>query len=174
MKILICFLVFWQPTAFSLKPGNVPELKKIRLLYHQSAASRDAARQLRELLAGMNADADPLMACYLGAAEMIQAKYALSPVSKFRSFKKGKGLIEEAIARDKDGVEMRYLRFTIQTNLLRFLSYYNEIDRDKKFLLSKISVLNDKDLKRQIISYLSDSKYCTETEKVQINKLQEM
>jgi hypothetical protein len=174
MRVLIILLLFWHPAPPPIGPGNVPELKQIRSLYNQSAVSREAARQLQQLLTGGDANADPLLMCYRGAVEMIQAKYVFDPLSKFRSFKKGKVLIEEAIARDQNGVEMRYLRFSIQTNLPRFLSYYKQIDPDKKFLLSKIGRLNDKELKRLIIKYLSHSKYCSQAEKHQMNKLQEI
>ncbi|HKG06320.1 MAG TPA: hypothetical protein VKB19_07680 [Pedobacter sp.] len=152
-------------------PVDVPGVKEIRSLYNQSVTSRDAAMRLQQSLLRVDGDDDPLMVCYQGVAEMIQAKYVFSPISKIRSFKKGKALIEQAISRDVDGVEIRYLRFTIQTNLPRFLGYYNEVELDKKFLIAKTAALDDKQLKQQIIDYLSASVYCTDIEKKQIKVL---
>ncbi|MES2454732.1 MAG: hypothetical protein V4594_04295 [Bacteroidota bacterium] len=170
MKRFVFLLVFLLSVKVSVRAANIPDLTEIRSLYDQSASSKTAARQLLEMLTKLDLQSDPLMVCYKGAAEMIQAKYAFSPISKLSSFRKGKLLIENAIARDRDGIEMRYLRFTIQTNLPGFLGYSGEIENDKQFLLKKLDVVNDKVLKNNIITYLSASKYCTEAERKKLIK----
>ena len=95
---------------------------------------------------------------------MVKARYAINPYIKLKDFNKGKTWIETAIKRDTAEVEMRFLRFTIQTNLPSFLKYNSSIMADKNFLLIHFSSLIDHQLKENIYRYLSGSEYCTEEE----------
>lgn len=101
---------------------------------------------------------------------MMAAKYTLNPISKMNSFKKGKSLLEAAVKQDPAHLEIRFLRFSIQTNLPSFLGYDAHIQEDKRFLLKQVAATEDKDLKNKVIQYLSSSKYCTEEEKKNIAK----
>lgn len=163
MKLFMFLLVF-------LYPGMKPELMEIRSLYEESAKSKAAAEQLQKLLSEVNDQSAPLLVCYKGVAEMIQAKYAFSPVSKWSSFKKGKKLIEASVVRDTAGIEMRYLRFTVQTNLPGFLGYKANIEEDKRFLLKKLDSINDRTLKLNVVKYLSASEYCSEDERKKLRQ----
>jgi len=163
MKLFMFLLVFLHVGSSDGKP--IPGLTEIRSLYDESAKNKAAAEQLHKLLSEVNDQSAPVLVCYKGVAEMIQAKYVFSPVSKWSSFKKGKKLIEASLLRDTAGIEMRYLRFTIQTNLPGFLGYKHNIEEDKKFLLNRLDNINDRTLKLNVVKYLSASEYCSEEER---------
>lgn len=146
-----------------------PEIQEVKSLFQASAKSKTAADQLLKLLAEVTESSSPLLIGYKGAAEMMQAKYAWSPISKVKRFNNGKHLIETAVKKAPDHLEIRFLRLAIQTNLPAFLNYNDDIQNDKKFVLSNLKNSKDKTLKQNIVKYLSTSKYCTAEEKKELN-----
>jgi len=152
MKFLWClFLLPFGPSA-----AQNFDLHQIRKLYHGAAEIKQDAMQLNQLMLRVDSGTGaPVMICYKGANEMIQAKYLLNPFSKFEKFLKGKQLIEKAISRDTLNLEMRFIRYSIQTNLPAFLAYHDNLGADKQFLLVNTWVNKDAELKGIIINYLS-------------------
>jgi hypothetical protein len=137
--------------------GSEPDLSNLRRLFQLSATRQDAAKQLNELLARVDTNAAPLMVCYKGASEMMQAKYAFSPVVKLRKFNAGKVLMEKAIARDSLNLEMRFLRFSIQCNLPSFLGYHDQEVVDKVLIINNINEVNDLELRAMVTRWIKSS-----------------
>ncbi|WP_285008553.1 hypothetical protein [Pedobacter faecalis] len=158
MRVLLLGLLFLC-SGFTL--SGVPKPAEVRSLYNQAAVNRKSADKLLKLLTDADVDRTPVLLCYKGAAQMLQAKYAFSPISKLSWFKKGRNLIEEAIARNPEDLEMRYLRFTIQTNLPAVLGYSDDIQEDKQLLVNRVQMIKDEALRTEVQRYLSASKHCT-------------
>jgi hypothetical protein len=166
MKLSVFFFMF----LFVAKSyAGEPEIQEVKTLFQASAHSKVAANQLLKLLSEVGSSPSPLLICYKGAAEMMQAKYGFNPLHKFNRFKKGKKLIEHAVEKEPENVEIRFLRFIIQTNLPGFLNYNEHIQRDKSFLIANLKTTKDKILKQEIINYLTASKYCSLQEKKGLN-----
>lgn len=163
MKILafLNIMILLSITDANLKVNDV------RKLYYEAALKEDAANKLNKMLVAVNDNSDAIFICYKGAAQMLDAKYAFNPITKLSRFKKGKILIEKAINKDPNHLEMRFIRFSIQTNLPSFLGYNNWIENDKKILLLQTAKIKDEDLKQKISSYLV--KYCTKEELKKLN-----
>ncbi|RYE41521.1 MAG: hypothetical protein EOP48_23905 [Sphingobacteriales bacterium] len=166
MKLILLFLF--------ISYGNVafanPDIPEVRNLYHKAATSKKSWTQLSKLLSPVDNKSSALLVCYKGAADMMEAKYVINPWSKLNSFRAGKKLIEEAVKRDSKNMEIRFLRYSVQTNLPSFLDYNDDIDADKSFLIKNLYKMEDKTLKNSIIQYLSVTKACTEEE---INRLRD-
>ena len=155
MKRAAFFILFLLATkTYSAEPG----IEEVKILFEASAHSKSSAERLLKLLSAVGYSSPPLMLCYKGVAEMMQAKYAFNPIVKFKRFKKGKKMIEEAVKKEPDNLEIRFLRFAIQTNLPAFLNYNDNIKEDKKYLLTNLQTTKDKKLKQDILKYLSTSK----------------
>jgi len=162
MKIWVLFIL----SAFLGSGSNEKsDLNRIRDLYAQSAKLKTAADKLLKTLSEVDDSSLAVLIGYKGAAEMMQAKYGINPINKFKRFKKGRSWIEKAVAKDPGNLEVRYLRFTIQTNLPSFLFYDEHIKQDKTFLIDNLVAIKDKELKENIINYLSTTKYCSEQER---------
>ena len=71
---------------------------------------------------------------YLGGLQTILANHVFSPISKWNTFKKGKGNIEKAIKIEPNNVELRFIRLSIQKNIPSFLGYKSNIDEDIEFI----------------------------------------
>jgi hypothetical protein len=163
MKILafLNIIILLSVTDANLK------INEVRKLYYQAAVNEDAAVRLKKMLTEVNDNSDAIFVCYKGASQMLDAKYAFNPITKLNRFKKGKTMIEKAINKDPNHLEMRFIRFSIQTNLPSFLGYNNWIESDKKLLLLQTSKTKDEDLKLKISNYLV--KYCTKEELKKLN-----
>jgi hypothetical protein len=95
---------------------------------------------------------------YRACATMLMAKHVFNPFSKLSYFKRGRDILEKAIKADRDNIELRFLRYTIQTNVPAFLNYDQFKELDRLFLVNSISKLNDQKLKKIIIAYLKTNK----------------
>ena len=56
-----------------------------------------------------------------------------------KNFRIGKDMLESAIKNDPESVELRFLRYSIQKNIPKFLSYSNNLEKDLKFVKDNIS-----------------------------------
>lgn len=130
------------------------DLHQIRVLYHLAVESKEGALQLNRLMLQVDTSALPVLVCYKGANEIIQAKYSVNPITKLDKFNKGKALIQKAFNRDTLSLEIRFIRYSIQSNLPAFLGYRNELDKDKQFLLNNTKASNDPELQAIIFKYL--------------------
>ena len=91
---------------------------------------------------------------YRGGATMLMAKHAFNPFSKLSYFKKGKLMLESAINADHTNVELRFLRYTIQTNVPGFLNYNSDKNLDRTFISQSLPKLKDQELKKIISEFL--------------------
>lgn len=161
MKISLAFILI-----FALKPFLFIdfEVAKLRKLYYQAAEDKAAVKKLSTLLSNVNDKSPAILLSYKGATEMMEAKYAINPITKLSKFNKGKQNIEKAVLIDPQQVEVRFLRFSIQTNLPSFLGYNEHIKTDKQILINSIVKIDDEQLKENVINYLLISKQCTNEE----------
>jgi hypothetical protein len=163
MKILIFLISFWSVADFA-----GPEVTQLRTMYKQSAKDKESAEDFLAKLNGVNDKSAPVLVAYKGVAQIVQAKYMFNPINQLSTFKKGKALIERAVAADPGNVEVRYLRFTIQTNAPSFLGYNEHIDADKKVLVDNFPKLTDAQLKQMVHNYINKTTYSTAEDKKRV------
>ena len=151
MKNSLCFLLlFWSSIAFA----NVPVIKEVRIMLHNATSNEEACTKMISLLAPFNETNNPLLFGYRGGATMLMAKHAFNPFSKLSYFKKGKLMLESAINADQTNVELRFLRYTIQTNVPGFLNYNSDKNLDRTFISQSLPKLKDQELKKIISEFL--------------------
>jgi len=161
MKFLAVLVFMMVSNFFSMSDVEVATLRK---LYYEAAENKTAVKKLSALLAKVNDNSDAILIGYRGATEMMEAKYAFNPVTKLSRFNKGKNYLEKAIKKEPKQVELRFIRFSIQTNLPSFLGYNDHIKIDKDALINSVVKIDDKQLKNNIIDYLIISKQCNQEE----------
>ena len=163
-------LVFIITILISFFMKDEPKVETVRNLFYEASVNKSAAAKFQKALSVVDKNSSPVLLCYKGVAEMMQAKHVFSPFIKLAKFKNGKSMIEESISRDPDDLELRFLRFSIQSNLPAFLNYDSQIPGDKKKLINGYSRIKDVELRRRVVDYLSTSKYCTVDELKKISK----
>lgn len=128
-------------------------LVQIRSLYEKAPGGKPYCEELISLLKPYD-ETTPLYFGYKGCAYMVMAKHIGSPFSKLSSFRKGKKMLEKAIGADDQNIELRFLRFTIQTNTPSLLGYSGQIKTDRLFLVQHLHQ-TDSSLRNRISRYLS-------------------
>lgn len=94
---------------------------------------------------------------YLAAYEILWAKHKNNPFTKLSQFKKGKNLLESIIEKHKDNIDLRFIRWSVQTHAPSFLNYCEDRLIDKEFLVRNLKKLPSQDGKKIIYKYLSEA-----------------
>ncbi|MEO7292841.1 MAG: hypothetical protein ABIW34_07050 [Ginsengibacter sp.] len=159
-------LIFLLTLFFSIKSFAVdPSVTEIRTLYQDAAKHESSCKKLLSVLNSYTEKNNTLLAGYKAAATMMMAKYCFSPFSKISYYNKGKNLLERSIEADKYNIELRFLRFAVQTNIPFFLAYKGAINSDKSFLIKHYYNIEDSQLKHWLVSFLKTSENLTAAEK---------
>lgn len=161
MKLLLVVLCLLLGQCIAITPG----IAEVRQLYARSVSDEKSCVELIARLESFNENNHPLYAGYRAAATMVMAKHVFNPFSKFSYFKKGRNLLEKAISKSKGDIELRFLRFSIQTHLPGFLDYNDDIGIDKAFIMKGFPALADLALRQNIASFLKNSDEVTAAEK---------
>ncbi len=141
--------------------------------FHFGQLSKDESHviKLKELAAQSHAVHESTRIAYYAAAEMSAAQYKINPASKLKLFNSGKQLLEKCVEKDSLNIEIRYIRYTIQTQVPGFLGYNKQINNDRFYLIQNLNPIRKKDteLFANIYAYLHAYGKLTETEKKLIN-----
>ena len=159
-KVLICISIVFFHTSFA----GIHDVSRIRTLFHQAVVNEQSAKEMLNLVNSIEVNDQPLLQGYKGVAYMLLAKHSINPFAKLKYFQLGKGYIDAAIRCDENEVELRYLRFAIQTSVPAFLNYNLNIEEDKNDIINNLNNVKDKDLKREMVKFLSESTRCNTEE----------
>ncbi len=161
MRIIIFFFIL----LFSAAHADDIPLNTIREQYKSAATNEGACKNMISISEKYSVAENSTLVAYNACATMMMANYVYNPFSKLSYFNEGKKLLEQCITVDSANIEIRYLRFTIQTKAPSFLGYNSSIEKDKLFLRREISNVKDLQLKQMIISFLKSSEHLTLIEK---------
>ncbi len=90
-------------------------LLKIRTLFYQATEESESADLLMAMLIEPITSSDLTLQGYMGMSFMLLSKYSYNPYEKIYYFKKGSSILDQAIEEDKENIELRFLRFTVQS-----------------------------------------------------------
>lgn len=156
----IILILFCAGLACATHAGNA-DLLRTREMYYKASFDRNDAELFEKFLSASPDLGGSLLSGYRGMCYMIKANHAWNPYNKLSYFVKGKNMLDGAIGSDRSNVELRFLRFCVQTNAPGFLGYSDRIEEDKAVIMSGYQQLTDKDLKMRIKNYLATSKHCS-------------
>ena len=157
-------LVLMMAASIGLRSNDLSP-QHLRSLYYQASKNSSDADKFYDLVKDAGTQS-PLLLGYKGMAEFMKCYHSYNPVSKLNYFYKGKQDLDHAITLTPNNVELRYLRFTVQTNLPPFLNYRSEITSDKDFLIHHIgSTHTDTELRSMICEYMIKCDFCSNEEK---------
>lgn len=164
-KWILIALIFCGLTSFRSVEINMNE---VRAMYEEAYNNGKTCEKFIEISSSFDEKNNPLMLGYKGCATMLMAKHVFNPFSKMAYFKKGKQMLEKAIAADETNIELRFLRFTAQSNMPTFLGYSDSIEKDKNFIIEFFYQIKDEKLKKFMLPALNESKYLNYKEKQQL------
>ena len=147
----------------------------LRRHYEQAAADKVAGEKFYNLLADYK-DRDPLVLAYKGAAEAIRARDA-SMFNKLTYVQEAARTFDQAVSLDPKNPEVRFLRFSVESNLPAFLGLSKHLDDDKELLLN--ATLShpksglDPEVFRTIRKFLVDRGHVSDGDAERLHKVKE-
>ena len=109
------------------------DLATLRRHYEQAAADKAAGEKFYQLTHNyQGSEALPL--AYKAAAEAIRARDA-SMFNKLTYVQEAARTFEQAVAADPNNPEVRFLRFSVESNVPAFLGLSPHVEEDRQFLL---------------------------------------
>ena len=168
MDRMTIFLLLFLPQALFAY-----DIRKIRLEYNAAVNDEKKADEFYSKLEKMR-PLDPLLLAYFGSAEAVKAKHALNPYSKLAYLKSGSKTLNLSVSKSPDNLEIRFLRFTLEHYVPKFLGYSKHLPEDKKKIIDLIAKRQfgevDSSLLKNIISFMKESRRCTKAELEVLNK----
>lgn len=156
-----------------LVSANTVDIKQVRTLYYEGWIGECGANNVVQLLEN-NPSLNQVLKAYYGASIATTANCKTWPLQKLSAFKEGKKILEAAVNSDSDNLEIRFIRFTIQSNIPSLLNY-NNMEEDKKFILERLNLQAsngiDEDLMKRIVDYMLSSDELTPEEKQNLRNL---
>lgn len=133
------------------------ELINLRELYYGASKSARVTDTFVERVDAIPHET-PLILGYRGMSSLLRASHAFNPYSKIKYFKEGRALLEKAIERDPENPELRFFRYSVQTNAPFFLGYSDSIKDDEELLIKYVARTRsskvEEDLRIRVSNYL--------------------
>ena len=117
-------------------------VEEIRKVYTTASTTKEHTAQFYQLMQGVSTNT-PLLQAYKGAALMMYAK-------------EGKALIEGAIEKEPENIELRMVRLSVQEHLPKIVPYRSEIKEDRAFIQNHIAE-QPQPLKKYIENYINNA-----------------
>jgi hypothetical protein len=169
MKIIIFSLSLYLSVLTSF--AQVMTVEEARKIYSETMNDKAACEAAYKKFVQITSFDNVLLKGYKGAVTVAMSKHVKIIKEKITYFNDGKKLIENAITEDDKNVELKFIRFTIQSNCPPALKYNKNIQSDKKYIIENLTGVKNASVRSRIKEYLLQSKDVSEVEKQKINAL---
>ena len=154
-------------------------LNQIRKLFYESVENEVKLEELENLFenkfSGKALIYNPTLLAYSGAIEALKAKHAFNPFKKFNYVLSSLEILERAVKRDEQNLEIRFIRFSILHNLPGIFGYSKERKADVDEIVSQLSkkdyVKYDPKLQKYVIEFMLESERLNDAQTRQLKKL---
>lgn len=133
MKLLIPFSLI----VGLIFPSSAQSLEEVRKQFHQAVLDPEKIGSYHDFIIEVQ-DTFPALLAYQAAAEAMIAQTLWNPLGKFAQVSRYEKMIEDAIYRDSDNLEIRFLRFAIEYHLPRILMMSKHLEEDRDFIIENL------------------------------------
>ncbi|MES2382000.1 MAG: hypothetical protein V4538_13220 [Bacteroidota bacterium] len=139
----------------SFKSNRVTiDLVYIRNHYEQAITNKEICTTMIDVL--KKSKRNNIELAYLGGLQTIWANHTINPLAKLKTFDTGKANIEQAVSNEKDNVEIRFVRLSVQKNCPKFLGYSKSITEDESYIKQHLTEVQPESLKKMIANVLNN------------------
>lgn len=131
-------------------------LTEVRELYSNVTNSKEKQQQFIAYMQKGNFNSAVFQA-YKGASLVMTSKTAQRNERK-NLFVQGAEMIENAVAKEPENMEIRMIRLSIQENIPKAFNYNANIQEDVDFIKNKLKTTKDTQLKTYVEHYVKQSK----------------
>lgn len=128
VSILLFFILTYNGYAQELS------VQDVRDRYDQSLLSEKDAIELYNDLEALKTK-DALMIAFKGSINGMMCLHDKNPVKRLKYIKSASFYANEAVTMDDDHLEIRFIRFAIESKSPKILGYSTHLEEDKLFLL---------------------------------------
>ncbi len=163
--LLFLHMLLIASPSYATKEYSIVE---IRNLYGRGVEDEQAARKLLDLV-NDNELNDPLILGYRGGAEALMAKHAWNPYTKLEYLDKSMKTLQRAIDLEPGNTEVRFIRFSIQFFIPRFLGLSKNLKEDAHVIalnFNQLAAQLDPDMLLNVGTFMIDSGYCSANDTV--------
>jgi hypothetical protein len=166
MRIFWLFLFgfFSVPVIAFAQEYNILE---VRELLTDSGENKEKSTKLYDKIGNYSGDNAVLIA-YKAAAYALKAKYATNPFKKLKFIKTSSKFFDEAVQRDDKNLEIRFVRFAVETKTPAKVNLSKHVEEDKNILIQAIRDYPksgiEPDLARKARDFLKQYCKCSEEE----------
>ncbi|MFC6101630.1 hypothetical protein [Olivibacter domesticus] len=150
MKIALLVFTMLLGNLFTL---NALTLETVRKNYQLAIVDKSICRSMIQQLE--NTQTSHIHMAYLGAFQTIWARHTSNPISKLKTFNKGKTNIDKAVRMVPNSVEIIFIRYSVQRNSPGFLRYNGNLKEDRNFLHEKWHSITSETLKTMVEQLLN-------------------
>src|SRR6476620_9046053 len=136
MKIFwLIYLAFF--TAILSPFRQEYNMKELRETLRVASDSKENSTKLFEKIGNYSGE-DAVLISYKAAAHAIKAKYATNPLKKLKFIKASARIFEEAVQRNDKDLEIRFVRYAVETKTPAKIKLSKHVEEDKNILLQAI------------------------------------
>ena len=132
---------------------NATDISYLRNLFFEASNSKEKTEYMLKVLSVANDKSVPIVKGYTAMSYMLLAKHGFNFFSRYNNFITGRELLESAISQDRNNLELRFLRITVQLNVPSILNYSGDIEGDKKLIMANFRHIQDPDLRNKINNF---------------------
>ncbi|MEM9985435.1 MAG: hypothetical protein AAF804_10095 [Bacteroidota bacterium] len=149
-------------------------IEQLRNRYQEAVTDREEADALwRKLKRQSSQEALPL--AYQASTRVLQANFTLMPLSKLAYLKEAMKLFRQAVKLDPENIEIRFLRYSIQYNLPRYLHESGDMSEDKAVIFRNLASFQRFHLDTQhlqsFLNFFEQHQLISEPERAQLQSL---
>lgn len=155
---------------------SAQNIDKTRLLRRQVMLAVNSSKVNDSLYNALVAmpNKSPLITGYIGTLQALKAKHHWNPYFKLKYVKDAQKTFAKAIAADPHNMEIRFLRFSVDSKLPKLLGYNKNMEADRNEILAQLAKKNyppgDKDMVITIINFLLEANMYTASEHTYLTK----
>ncbi|MBC5994599.1 hypothetical protein [Pontibacter cellulosilyticus] len=168
ITFLLCLLLGFFTTTPLADNTKTYSLTTLRQEYLAASKEEAAARRFFQKMADYD-DRHPVKLAYKGGSEAVMAKYNWNPYAKLKHVKNAAALFEEAVAMDKTNPEIRFLRFTVEHYVPRYLNLSEHLQEDKRVIIEGLRTHPKSGVSTEVMRSIKDfmltKDHCTPEEK---------
>ena len=153
MRALLAFLLLCSTTAVA----QDTLLAHVRSHTREMFSTESVCLNIYNAFEQTDYKEENLLLGYHGATLLGMARHDPNPFKKMSHFSDGKKLLEKAISRDPNSLELRFLRLTIQTYMPSFLGYDDSKESDKAFLLNNLDGVKNETFASSVRGFIAEA-----------------
>lgn len=170
MKMLSLILFMHLCSSLHSLNINTSDIKYIRREFNLAIDNEEKANLLFQALAKSAPSSNSLQYAYLGATEALLAKHSFNPLTKMNYVNSALNKLNSAVVQNKNDIEIRFMRFSVESELPRYLGMSKHLEEDKnviiKGLLKGRTHAEHYSMYKVFANKLYQSKFCNKEEKI--------